>query len=44
MLLKATKIIEQQKITIRELQNKLNTYNTTINNLNNNINFYKKII
>ena len=44
MLLKATKIIDQQKITIRELQNKLNTYNTTINNLNNNINFYKKII
>jgi hypothetical protein len=31
-LSKANKIIEQQKLTINELQNKLNNYNTTINN------------
>ena len=37
-LTKANKIIEQQKITIKELQNKLNNYNNTINNYNNNIN------
>ena len=43
-LFKANKIIEQQKLTINELQNKLNNYNTTINDLNNNINNYKKII
>ena len=37
-LTKANKIIEQQKITIKELQNKLNNYNNTINNYNNIIN------
>ena len=30
-LIKANKIIEQQKSTINELQNKLNSYNTNIN-------------
>ena len=43
-LSKANKIIEQQKLTINELQSKLNNYNTTINNLNNEINNYKNII
>ena len=43
-LSKAKKIIEQQKLTIQELQNKLNNYNNTINNLNNDINNYKNII
>ena len=43
-LSKANKIIEQQKLTINELQSKLNNYNTTINNLNNEINNYKYII
>ena len=43
-LTKANKVIEQQKLTINELQNKLNNYNNTINNLNNDINNYKNII
>ena len=43
-LSKAKKIIGQQKLTIQELQNKLNNYNNTINNLNNDINNYKNII
>ena len=43
-LSKAKKIIEQQKLTIQELQNKLNNYNHTINKLNNDINNYKNII
>ena len=43
-LTKANKIIEQQKLTINELQNKLNNYNTTINNLTNTINNYQYII
>ena len=43
-LTKANKIIEQQKFTINELQNKLNNYNNIINNLNKNINNYKNII
>ena len=43
-LIKAKKIIEQQKLTINELQNKLNNYNNTINNLNNDINNYRNII
>ena len=43
-LTKANKMIEQQKLTINELQNKLNNYNITINNLNNKINNYKNII
>ena len=43
-LSKAKKIIEQQKLTIQELQNKLNNYINTINNLNNDINNYKNII
>ena len=34
-LIKANKIIEQQKSTINELQNKLNIYNTNINNYQN---------
>ena len=38
------KIIEQQKLTINELQNKLNNYNNTINNLNKDINNYRNII
>ena len=37
-LIKANKIIEQQKLKIEELQNKLNNYNNTINNYNNIIN------
>ena len=43
-LTKANKVIEQQKLTINELQNKLNNYNNIINNLNNDINNYKNII
>ena len=43
-LSKANKVIEQQKLTINELQNKLNNCITIINNLNNDINNYKKII
>ena len=43
-LTKANKIIEQQKLTINELQNKLNNYNNIINNLNNDINNYRNII
>ena len=35
---KANKIIEQQKLTINDLQNKLNNYNITINNYQNIIN------
>ena len=37
-LIKANKIIEQQKSTINELENKLNSYNTNINNYQNIIN------
>ena len=33
-LIKANKINEQQKLTINELQNKLNIFNTNINTLN----------
>ena len=43
-LTKANKVIEQQKLTINELQNKLNNYNNIINNLNNDINNYRNII
>ena len=43
-LTKANKVIEQQKLTINELQNKLNNCNNTINNLNNDINNYRNII
>ena len=43
-LTKANKVIEQQKLTINELQNKLNNYNNTINNLNTDINNYRNII
>ena len=43
-LAKAYKVIEQQKLTINELQNKLNNYNNTINNLNKDINNYRNII
>ena len=43
-LTKANKVIEQQKLTINELQNKLNNYDNTINNLNNDINNYRNII
>ena len=43
-LTKANKVIEQQKLTINELQNKLNNYNNTIYNLNNDINNYRNII
>ena len=43
-LAKANKVIEQQKLTINELQNKLNNYNNTINNLNKDINNYRNII
>ena len=43
-LTKANKVIEQQKLTIKELQNKLNNYDNTINNLNNDINNYRNII
>ena len=42
-LAKANKVIEQQKLTINELQNKLNNYNNIINNLNNDINNYRNI-
>ena len=37
-LIKANKIIEDQKLKINELQNKLNNYNNTINNYQNIIN------
>ncbi len=43
-LAKANKVIEQQKLTINELQNKLNNYNNIINNLNKDINNYRNII
>ena len=43
-LSKSKKIIEQQKLTIADLQNKLNNYNNTISNLNNKISNYQKII
>ena len=43
-LSKAKKIIEQQKLTINDLQNKLNNNTTIINNLNNAINNYQNII
>ena len=43
-LTKANKIIEQQKMIINELQNKLNNYDNIINNLNNDINKYQIII
>ena len=43
-LSKAQKIIEQQNITIQDLQNKLNNYNTKIKNLDSEINNYKNII
>ena len=43
-LTKANKIIEQQKLTINELKNKLNNNTTIINNLNNTINNYQNII
>ena len=43
-LTKANKVIEQQKLTINELQNKLNNYNNIINNLNKDINNYRNII
>ena len=43
-LTKANKVIEQQKLTINELQNKLNNYNNIINNLNNDIDNYRNII
>ena len=43
-LTKARKIIEQQKLTINDLQNKLNNNTTIINNLNNTINNYQNII
>ena len=43
-LTKAKKIIEQQKLTINDLQNKLNNNTKTINNLNNTINNYQNII
>ena len=43
-LSKAKKIIEQQKLTINDLQNKLNNNTTIINNLNNTINNYQNII
>ena len=43
-LSKAKKIIEQQKLTIDELQNKLNNNTNIINNLNNTINNYQNII
>ena len=37
-LSKAIKIIEQQKLTVNDLQNKINNYNITINNYKNIIN------
>jgi len=43
-LSKANEIIDQQNLTIIELQNKLDNYSNSINNLNNDINNYKKII
>ena len=43
-LTKAKKIIEQQKLTINDLQNKLNNNATIINNLNNTITNYQNII
>ena len=43
-LSKANETIEQQKLIIKELQNKLNNYNTTFNNLNKDINNYVNII
>ena len=43
-LTKAKKIIEQQKLTINDLQNKLNNNTTIINNLNNTITNYQNII
>ena len=43
-LSKAKKIIEQQNLTIKDLQNKLNNYDTKIYNLNIEINNYKNII
>ena len=43
-LSKAKKIIEQQKLTINDLQNKLNNNTSIINNLNNTINNYQNII
>ena len=43
-LAKANKVIGQQKLTINELQNKLNNYNNIINNLNNDIDNYRNII
>ena len=43
-LSKAQKIIEQQNLTIKDLQNKLNNYDTKIYNLNIEINNYKNII
>jgi len=43
-LSKAKKIIEQQQLTINELQNKLNNNTNIINNLNNTINNYQNII
>ena len=43
-LSKAKKIIEQQKLTINDLQNKLNNNTNIINNLNNTINNYQNII
>ena len=43
-LSKAQKIIEQQNLTIKDLQNKLNNYDTKIYNLNSEINNYKNII
>ena len=43
-LIKAKKIIEQQKLTINELENKLKNINNIINNLNNDIDKYKNII
>ena len=43
-LYKAKKINEKQKLTINELQNKLNNNTNIINNLNNTINNYQNII
>ena len=40
----AKKIIEQQNLTIKDLQNKLYNYNTIIDNLNNYMNNYRNII
>ena len=40
----AKKIIEQQNLTIKDLQNKLNNNNIIINDLNNDMNNYKYII